>query len=138
MLIAGLTLFAVGAVFHFAVPVIALDIQPQFENLALFRPWAGWTSTYMILHPFGFGIVFASVYLMLVARCGYAQGWRGGLAYGIGVFFVGSMPVYLLVFASFQVSPEVIVSWTMQSACQYSLAGLVLGWIAKRMKTTQS
>ena len=130
--IAGLTLFVVGAVFHFATPAVAPQIPPQFANAALFRPWAGWTSTYMLLHPFGFGIVFAAVYLALVDRCGVGTGWRGGLVYGAGVFVVGSLPVYLLAFASFQVSPEVIGAWVAQSLCQYAAAGAAVGWCARR------
>jgi hypothetical protein len=129
---AGLTLFAVGAVFHLAVPLVAPGIPPQFGNTALFRPWGGWTSTYMLLHPFGFGVVFAAVYLALSARGAVARGWRGGLVYGAGVFVVGSLPVYLLAFASFEVSPEVIAAWVAQSACQYTAAGAALGWVARR------
>ena len=128
---AGLTLFAVGALFHFVVPMVAPDIPAQFQNNpALYRPWAGWTSTYMYLHPFGYGAVFAVVYLMLIARGVAVRGWRGGLVYGFGVFVVGSLPVYLLAYASFQMSPEMIVSWVAQSACQYTAAGAVVGWIA--------
>jgi hypothetical protein len=131
-LVAGLTLFAVGMLFYLAVPVIAPIIPPQFGNSALFRPWAGWTSTYMVLHPFGFGVVFAVVYFALVARGGARSGWRSGLVFGFGVFTIGSLPVFLLVFASFQVSPEVVASWVVQSACQYTAAGAAIGWVARR------
>jgi hypothetical protein len=44
---------------------------------------------------------------------------------------VGSLPVYLLAYASFQVSPEVILSWVLQSLAQYALAGIVLGCVAE-------
>jgi hypothetical protein len=131
VLVAGLTLFVVGALFHLAVPWVAPAIPPQFGNAALFRPWAGWTSTYMALHPFGFGLVFAVVYIALRARCRVAPGWRGGLLYGLGVFLVGSLPIYLLAFASFMVSPEVIASWVAQSLCQYSAAGAAMGWVTR-------
>jgi hypothetical protein len=47
------------------------------------------------------------------------------------VFAVGSLPVYLLVFASFAVSPDVIASWVAQSACQYAAAGAAIGWAAR-------
>ena len=130
VLVAGMTLFAVGALFHLAVPLVAPNIEPQFGNAALFRPWTGWTSTYMALHPFGFGVVFTAVFLWLRARSGVAGNWQGGLAYGFGVFLVGSLPVYLLAFASFQVSSAVIVSWVLHSACQYILAGVAVGWVA--------
>ncbi len=130
VLVAGLTLFTVGALFYLGVPVVAPGIPPQFENAPLFRPWAGWTSAYMALHPFGYGVVFALFYLWLVDRGGVPPGWWGGLLYGAGVFLVGSLPVYLLAFASFAVSPEVIASWVIQSLCQYTAAGAAVGWIA--------
>jgi len=129
--VAGVALFAVGVLFHFAIPVVAPDIPPQFDNAALFRPWLGWTSTYMTLHPFGYGVLFAAGYFILRARNGIPGGWRGGLLYGLGVFLIGSLPVYLLAFASFQVSPEVVTSWIAQSAAQYLAAGLVLGRMSK-------
>jgi hypothetical protein len=56
------------------------------------------------------------------------------LLYGLAVFVVGSLPVYTLNFASFQVSAGVVASWVLQSVCQYSLAGFVLGWYNPRAK----
>jgi len=129
--LAGCTLFAVGAAFHFAVPVVAPTVPPQFGNAGLFRPWAGWTSTYMALHPFGFGVVFAATYLILRSRNGVSRGWRGGLEYGAVVFLVGSLPVYLLVFASFEVSHEVVACWVVQSVCQHTAAGVAIGLAAR-------
>src|SRR3954470_19571405 len=102
------TLLAVGAAFYFGVPLVAPGLPPQFKNATLFRPWAGWTSAYMLIHPLWFGVVFAAVYLALRSPGGPLAGWRGGAIYGAGVFLVGSFPVYLLALASFQVSPEVI------------------------------
>ncbi|HVJ85366.1 MAG TPA: hypothetical protein VM452_06955 [Caulifigura sp.] len=131
VLAAGVTQFLVGTLFHFGVPLVATSIPPQFANSNLFRPWEGWTSTYMVVHPFWFGAAFATVYLFLRSRQLVDRGWRHGLAYGAGVFVVGSLPVFLLVLASFQVSPEIIAAWVLQNACQYLLAGVVLGVVAK-------
>lgn len=61
MLIAATVLFVVGAAFHVAVPDITPRVPPQFENHALFRPWRGWTSTYMLIHPLWFGVVLEQV-----------------------------------------------------------------------------
>ena len=129
----GVILFAVGAVFHFGVPVVAPGIPSQFANTALFRPWDGWTSTYMVLHPFIYGIVFAAVFLGFRRCFSFSPGVRAGLLYGASVFVVGSLPVYLLAFASFQVSSEVIFSWIAQSLAQYLLAGITLGWLSGRV-----
>jgi hypothetical protein len=120
-------MFAVGVFFFLAIPLIAPAIPPQFANKWLFRPWVGWTRIYMAIHAFGFGLVFATVYIVLLGRGCVATGWRDGFLYGFGVFLVGSLPVYLLMFASFAVSPEIIVSWVVQSLCQYTVAGVAVG-----------
>lgn len=85
----------------------------------------------MILHPFGYGVAFATIYLFLLDRGGLVPGGRDGFLYGLGVFLVGSLPVYLLAFASFRVTPDVIVSWIAQSACQYLAAGFAIGLAAR-------
>jgi len=128
MAVAGLTLLVVGVAFHFAVPVLAPGIPLQFLNIAQFRPWGGWTSTYMLLHPLGYGVVFALIYAVLWQF--EFGGWLGGLRYGFGVFLVGALPVWLLAYASFQLSPEVMVSFVLQAACQYSAAGAAVGAVA--------
>ena len=132
-LAAGATLFLVGAAFHLLVPVVAPGIPPQFLDVGLFRPWSGWTSTYMALHPFAFGFVFATAFLALRRWSSFPPGIRGGLLFGAGVFAVGSLPTFLLAFASFRVSGQVIVSWIAQSLAQNLLAGVAVGLVADGM-----
>ena len=79
------------------------------------------------LHADGF--VFAAVYFGLKRRSAFSRGVRGGLIYGTGVFVAGSLPVYFLSFASFQVSLEIIFTWVAQSFAQYALAGMALGLV---------
>ena len=110
--------------------MVAPAIPRQYANAALFRPWSGWTSTYMFFHPIGFGVVFALVYCGLKSRCGFPSGWRGGGAFGACVFFLGSLPIFLIDYASFTVSGEIIASWILQNACQYLLSGALIGVIA--------
>lgn len=133
VVVAGATLFAVGALFHLTVMTLP-GIQKAFGNKCLFRIWPGWTAIYMAFHPFWFGAVFATVYLVLLDRKGIGPGWRFGLLYGSGVFFVGSLPIYLLAYASFAVSRAVIVAWVAQSACQYLAAGVAVGIVARQLE----
>jgi hypothetical protein len=128
-LLAGLTLFLVGLAFFFLVPLIAPEVGQAFQNAALFRPWHGWTRAYMALHPFVYGFIFAACFLLVRDLAGGPGrvGLRGGLGFGLAVFLVGSLPVFALNFASFQVDAGVIVSWALQSLCQYLAAGAVLG-----------
>lgn len=61
-----------------------------------------------------------------------AAGPWGGLPYGLAVFLVGSLPIFLLAFASFQVSVEMMGPWILQNAVQYLMTGAVLGTSAAR------
>jgi hypothetical protein len=132
-LAAGGTLFLVGAAFHILVPTLAPNIPLLFLDDDLFRPWSGWTSTYMALHPFAYGVVFAATFLILRRGTSFPRGIRGGLLFGTGVFLVGSLPVYVLTFASFKVPGEIVVSWVAQSLAQYVLAGVAVGSVADGM-----
>jgi hypothetical protein len=129
-LVAGVIQFLIGYLFYETVPVVAPAVPPQYENAALFRPWAGWTATYMFFHPFGYGVVFALVYCGLRSWCAFPAGWRGGCAFGAGVFLVGSLPVFLIAYGSFTASFDVIASWVLQNACQYLLAGTLVAVVA--------
>lgn len=133
-LLCGLVLFVVGAAFHILAPFAAPHLASEYRNEAIFRPWSGWTRAYMIAHPWLYGAIFASVYFAIRAMTGSntLDGATAGLIYGLGVFVVGSLPVYALNFASFQVSPAVVSVWILQSLFQYTLAGLVLGWYCAR------
>ena len=77
------------------------------------------------VHWFGDGD--ASVYLVVLDSKGIGPGWRFGLLYGLGVFFVGSLPIYLLAYASFAVSRNVIAAWVAQEVLrQYLAAGIAV------------
>lgn len=113
----GIALFSVGAVFHVLVPVLVPALAAEYEKTAVFRPWEGWTRTYMLIHPFAFGTVFTLVYLLLQR----AQGTNGlfchalgGIRFGAIIFLVGSLPIFLLNLASLNVSGKVIAAWATQ------------------------
>jgi hypothetical protein len=132
-LLCGAVLFAVGVAFHFLTPLAAPWLAAEYRNEALFRPWGEWTRAYMLAHPWLFGALFAGAFFGARAAFGaQLSGARAGLLYGLAVFAVGALPIYTLNLASFQVSAGVVVSWAVQSLCQYVLAGLALGWYCGR------
>lgn len=127
--VAGLTLFVIGVAFWLVTRWLA---PTMYTIPGLFRPLSGWPLAYMVLHPFAYGVVFGVVYLLLL-RCGGLQpGGKDGLRYGLGVFLVGSLPIYLLNFASFAIPVHIILCWILQSACQYAAAGVAVGWTVAR------
>jgi|GEM_PF-675704 len=134
----GISMFLVGVIFHFSIPFAAPEIEAQYENHELFRPWPGWTSRYMLIHPFIYAPVFAAVFLKLRQETSFPAGIKGGFICAAGIFCVGSLPVFILTFASFQVSAEVIVTWIVQNLCQYLAAGIALGAVADGVKVRLS
>jgi hypothetical protein len=129
--LATLVMLGVGCLFHFIlVPALAPRLENEYDNRALFRSLRGWPGIYMILHPLVYGLFFAGAFRLVggVARAGtWRRGLLVGACFGLAVFLVGSLPVYLLNFASFAVSPLVIQAWVAQSLCQYVAAGAALG-----------
>lgn len=127
---AGATLFAVGAAFHLILPILAPGIASQFEeHPEVFRDWEGWTRTYMMFHPFFYGIVFAASFIALRQWTAFPGRTRGGLIYGASVCAVGSLPVYLLTFAAIKISWQVALLWISQSLLQYTMAGMALACV---------
>lgn len=136
--VVGITMFLVGLMFHVLGGYIAPDLELQYKNRVLFRDWNAWTSTYMVIHPFVYAPVFFAIFLHLRRASSLPAGINGGLIYGVGVFCAGSLPVFLVAFASFQVSVEVIATWVVQNLCQYLAAGIALGIVAEMMASHQS
>jgi hypothetical protein len=122
-LLAGAVMFAIGAVFHWLVLILAPGIAALFAP-PVFRPWPGWTRTYMVVHPFWFGLAFAWLFTVLEPR---TRTTLAGARFGAVLFLVGALPVYLLCFASIAIPRPVIVCWSLQSLTQYVLAGAALG-----------
>jgi hypothetical protein len=132
-LLTGAVMFVVGLIFHLLLPLLLPGWQQQFANASLFRPWQGWTSWYMVLHPFLNGVLLTGAYLVAREVFGHPtalQGIPGGLGFGLAVCVAGSLPIYALNYASFQVSASLVLSWVVHTTCQYAAAGAVLGLVA--------
>jgi hypothetical protein len=132
-IVSGLVMLGIGYLFHWALPSYLPAVVEEYRNEAEFRPWGGWTHYYMFWHPIVFGVPFAVVFHWLhCAQCftDRLTGWRGGAIYGFLVFVIGSLPVILLIFASFQVSvPLVLWTWAIPNLIQYTAAGTLLGFL---------
>jgi hypothetical protein len=138
--IAGAVMLVVGWAFDH-LEALFPAIKEEYDNKAVFRNWPGWTETYMRVHPCWFGFVFALVYV-LVSRArlpaGSGPAIKYGVLYGAFVFLVGSFPVFVLMYASFQVSMELMaVSWVARNLAQYLIAGLFLGLIVQACGTSR-
>jgi hypothetical protein len=132
--VAALAMLAVGWAFNTIEKAIP-SIPAEYKNPAVFRDWPGWTEGYMLAHPIWFGFVFAAGFLVVTrgrVRPGWVFAGCCGAAYGGLLFLVGSLPVFALVYASFQVSRELVaVSWAGRNLAQYVVAGGLVGLVTR-------
>lgn len=118
--------------------LLSVGADQYYKNRDLFRDWNGWTSTYMLMHPFLFAPVFSAVFLLVRKKSDVPSGVGEGLIYGASMFCIGSLPVFLIVFASLQVPSEVIAVWIAQNLGQYLAADSILAIVARSIAIRQS
>jgi hypothetical protein len=129
-LAAGLLIFSIGAVFHLTLPLLVPVLTTAYtDHPEVFRTWPGWTRTYMTCHPFLYGFVFASGFHIInaIKKETIPLDTRNGAIYGLLVFAIGSLPVFLLSYGALRVPGIVITAWVLQSLLQYIAAGALLG-----------
>lgn len=135
-LVAGVAIFSIGTALHFAAPLLVPALRIAYDDHPeLFRAWPGWTRTYMICHAFAYGFVFAGGFHVFraIKKESIPAGLIAGALFGVFVFAIGSLPVYLLNYASLRVPGIVSTSWVVQSLLQYTVTGAVLGWMTDRV-----
>jgi hypothetical protein len=116
-------MFAVGAMFHWLMPVFAPAIAALY-TMPPFRPLPGWPWYYFVAHPFWFGFAFAWLFTALEPRTPTAV---AGARFGAVLFLLGALPVYLLTYTSIAMPSQILLSWLLQGLSQYVLAGAALG-----------
>jgi hypothetical protein len=126
---AALAMLAVGGVFELMDDVTG--ISAEYKNNPAFRK-AWWINVYFWIHPVWFGFVFAAGFGVTHGRPigDWGSAGRWGAAYGGFLFVVGSLPIFALIYTSFNVSLElVIVSWAARNLVQYLVAGFCIGLV---------
>lgn len=130
-------MLAVGWLFDRLEAMIP-SIAAEYQNHAVFRTWPGWTEFYMRIHPCWFGFVFSVVYILATPSrsiIGRRSAVIHGACYGLLVFSIGSLPVFALIYASFQVSLRLmLISWVARNLAQYVIAGAFLGLVIQRWR----
>jgi len=127
----GLSMLTVGALCHILLPRLVPGLAEDYANESIFRPWGGITRAYMIAHPILFSVAFVMVHRWQAMNTEGITGWSGGMIYGAGVFLVGSLPVFVIAYASMRIPGAVFLAWIGQNAVQYVVAGALLGRLTR-------
>jgi hypothetical protein len=114
-------------------------IKVEYDNKSIFRDWPGWTKCYMRAHPCWFGFVFAFVYVLVSqSRLPAVAVQPPGTGHCTEPWYSWwGVPVFALVYASFQVSLELLaLLWAVWNLAQYVLAGVFLGLVVQACRTS--
>ena len=103
-------------VFYFLFP----GLKAEYENPNIFRPWTDPAMQLFFLHPFVLGIILTWLWHKVKGSFG------NGLKFALVYWFV-TIPGMFISYSSFQISPVMVLSWTVSGLLQSVVAGLYLG-----------
>lgn len=116
-IIAGIVLLIVGMGFNWLFGVIFPSLMTEYQNTAIFRPWDDPLMTAYFGYPFILGIVLAYLWDKVKAN--------NPLEFAKLYFVIATIPGMFISYTSFQLSPLMILTWTLVGLLQAYVAGVV-------------
>lgn len=107
------------------IGVLLPDIQKEYQNINLFRPWSDPLMSLYFLYPFVLGLPLAFFWDKT------KQVFRGSslnkaVNFGIWYFLIATVPGMFITYSSFQVSLIMVVLWAVAGFFEVVAAGLIL------------
>lgn len=130
-LVAGVVMLIVMMANGFLWNALFPNIMTEYENTAMFRPYEDPLMYYMYVQPFVIGIAASWVYSNVKGISKRKKASSRGAMFGFYWWLIVSVPGMLVTYASFQVSPEMVMSWTVGLLAQLVLGGIVLAKMQK-------
>ena len=129
-LAAGLIMLILG--WFVLMPVLGMifpGLQAEYES-GIFRPWDDPLMSYMFIHPFIIGLVMAYVFQAFKPYPKKSLVMRG-ISYGFMFWLLVTVPGMLVTLSSFNVSVEMVLSWTLEFLIEMPIAGIIIAKLAK-------
>ena len=93
-----------------------------------------WVVPYLYCHPLLFGFVFAAGFTLVARHFAGIVDTQFGIQFGLVLFLIGSLPIFVLLGAALAVPAKVLPFWVLRNLSQYVAAGAVLGWLFSRQQ----
>jgi hypothetical protein len=125
--VAGLAImFILTPVFYAIFPLI----EAEYTN-PLFRPMDNPWMSYIFLNPFVMGLIMAVLYPFVTNTFKIKELYKKGAHFGLLIWLLG-IPGMLMTFSSFNLSAEIVISWTIQMLISYVAYGIIIAKIFKK------
>jgi hypothetical protein len=111
-LLGGAIMLAIAMLLNPFFQALAPSLKAEYENPRLFRPWSDPLMSLYFVHPFLLGIILAWIWSRVRPLFTTGSDTRKGILFGFIVWIATSIPGMLMSYASFPISPLMILSWT--------------------------
>lgn len=131
-IVAGVVLLVVSmgisAIFNALFP----QINQEYMNPSIFRPWSDPLMTLYFAYPFLLGLVLAIVWdkakSVVSGKTYVDKGFQFGLLY----FIAAGIPGMFITYSSFQVSLLMVINWSIAGFIEAVVAGIILAKMNSR------
>lgn len=118
-IIAGLAMLVIGFAVNFIVNTAWPDLAAEYANPEMFRGWTDQLMMFYYVYPFILAIMIARIWRWVMPLNPNWQKFAGT------AFLTMTIPGMLITYASFQISLEMILVWTITGLFQLFAAAWV-------------
>lgn len=123
-LLAGVAVLIIGVIINFLAGAILPNIQSEYENPNLFRPWEDPLMMAFFLYPFIFGLVGAYLWGYLKEKL-KGDDTKKALEFAKIYFIIATIPGMFITYTSFQISLTMVLVWAATGFIEAFVAGFI-------------
>jgi len=133
-LLAGLVIFIASMLTSRIFGVIFPQLNAEYQNESMFRPWSDPLMLLYFLYPFLLGIILA--WFWQITKNLFGENIKGGMNFGFVYWVISSIPGMFITYSSFQVSLLMVISWSLAGLVSAVLAGIIFAKMDREKEKT--
>jgi len=138
-LLTGVTMLIISLAWSAVANFIWPQLQKEFQNPELFRPWNDPSMTLFFLHPIMVGVILSWLWSKTNHLIKIEAPWKHGFAFGL-IYCMATISGMIISYSTFQVSFLMVISWTLNGLLQAVVAGIMFAYfdLLKKRKSNYS
>ena len=125
---AGIAILIVSVVLSFVFSYVFPSIGVEYKNLNIFRSWGDPLMSLFYLYPFLLGIILSFAWSKVKSLL--RGSWiRKSITFGVMYFIVAGIPGMFMTISSFQLSWQIVLSWTIAGLVEALAAGKIFAFL---------
>lgn len=130
--VSGVAMLILSVILGFVFKTVFPNIAAEYNNMSIFRPYSDPLMSLFFLQPFVLGIALA--WLWPIVKPAFKGGKLSrGVRLGLIYFVVGTIPGMYATLTSFQLSWQIVLSWTLAGLIEAGAAGIIFAHLDKEV-----